>query len=319
MKLSILDQSPVMSGATSQDAFQASVRLAQLGEELGFTRYWITEHHGMQDLASSVPEVLLAYIANQTKEIKVGTGAILLPHYKPYKVAEIAHTLSTLFPGRIDLGIGRAPGGSAEASIALSGNFLDNVRKFPDLLDELLHFIKDDFPKNHFYSKLHVNPISSEAPDVWLLGTSKKSALVAAEEGIGYAFGHFMSDEDSKEIIQEYIERFKPSSLFQEPYVILAVSAICSETKEDAESIALNMLESNWARMRNDSNNSEDKQEYIRKQRSKLFVGNAKMVNSQLLQLANSHYANEIMVITNTHSYDSRQKSYQLLKTKPTK
>jgi luciferase family oxidoreductase group 1 len=141
LKLSILDQSPISWGYTPQQALQASMELAKAGERLGFIRYWIAEHHNFSGLTCSAPEVMLSYIGASTKSIRIGAGAVLLPHYKPYRVAETYNMLATLFPGRIDLGIGRAPGGSAEASMALSDNFLENVRKMPNAVEELLHFL----------------------------------------------------------------------------------------------------------------------------------------------------------------------------------
>lgn len=143
MKLSILDQSPISTGKTSRNALNASVDLARLGDELGYTRYWIAEHHDFSGLACPNPDVMLGIIGAQTEQIRIGAGAVLLPHYKPYRVAETYNLLATLYPGRIDLGIGRAPGGSAEASMALSGNFLENVRHMPEKLDELLQFLQD--------------------------------------------------------------------------------------------------------------------------------------------------------------------------------
>src|SRR5699024_7757134 len=145
MKLSILDQSPISTGKTSRNALNASVDLARLGDELGYTRYWIAEHHDVSGLACTSPDAMLSIIGAQTEQIRIGAGAALLPHYKPYRVAETYNLLATLYPGRIDLGIGRAPGGSAEASMALSGNFLENVRHMPEKLDELLQFLHHDF------------------------------------------------------------------------------------------------------------------------------------------------------------------------------
>ena len=196
MKLSILDQSPISSNQTAKEALNESMELAKLGELLGYTRYWITEHHDLTGLASSAPEVMLGYIGANTNTIRIGSGAVLLPHYKPFKVAEVYNTLATLFPGRVDVGLGRAPGGSAEATNALSDNFLQNVYKMPSLVKEFLHFLDSDFPSDHEFSKISASPVPEVAPVPWLLGTGKKSALLAAENGLSYAFGHFMSEED---------------------------------------------------------------------------------------------------------------------------
>lgn len=150
MRLSILDQSPISAGKTAKEALAASVALAQTAEKLGYTRYWIAEHHDMDGLACPSPDVMLGVIGAQTEKIIIGAGAVLLPHYKPFRVAEKYNLLATLFPGRIDLGIGRAPGGSAEATMALSDNFLEEVRKMPSTLDQLLNFLYGTF--NRYYS-----------------------------------------------------------------------------------------------------------------------------------------------------------------------
>ena len=236
MKLSILDQSPISSNQTAKEALTESMKLAQAGEKLGYYRYWIAEHHDLPGLACSAPEVMLSYIGAHTNRIRIGSGAVLLPYYKPYKVAEVFNTLATLFPNRIDIGIGRAPGGSAEASNALSDNFLQQVWKMPDLVKELLQFLDDDFPK------VLASPLPQISPVPWILGTSKKSALFAAENGLAYVFGKFMSDNDGVSIIQEYRDSFTPRKQGDLPSVILTVSVICAETNERAEEIALSSL-----------------------------------------------------------------------------
>src|SRR3954454_11042686 len=168
MKLSILDQSLISYNQTAHEALQESMNLAKMGEELGYIRYWIAEHHAIPGLACPAPEIMLSYIGAQTKTIRIGSGAVLLPHYRPYKVAEVFNMLATLFPGRIDMGIGRAPGGSAQATNALTENFLQQVWKMPDLLEELLHFLEDNFPSDHEYANLSASPIPSVALEPWL-------------------------------------------------------------------------------------------------------------------------------------------------------
>ena len=242
MRLSILDQSPISSNQTVYDALNGSMKLAQAGEVLGYTRYWIAEHHDLPGLACSAPEVMLGYIGANTNRIRIGSGAVLLPHYRPFKVAEVFNMLATLFPNRIDIGIGRAQGGSAEAANALSANFLQSVRNFPTSVRELLHFIDDDYPAESEYSKISASPIPENPPVPWLLGTSKKSALLAAQNGMPYTFGHFMSDNDGAAIIREYIDNFKPRQEGQTPQVIVTVSVICEETTERAEEVAASSL-----------------------------------------------------------------------------
>src|SRR5699024_5881071 len=188
MKLSILDQIPISTGQTEKEALEASIQLAKLGDELGYERFWVAEHHDLFGLACPNPAVVLGIIGAQTEKIRLGAGAVLLPYYKPFHVAETYHLLSTLFPGRMDIGLGRAPGGPAEVSMALSDNYLEGVRKYPELVDELQMFVKGTFPTDHAYSKISPTPVPNISPNLWILGTSEKSALLAAEKGMDYVF-----------------------------------------------------------------------------------------------------------------------------------
>jgi len=235
MKLSILDQAPVSSGKSEQEALTATIELAQAADRLGYTRYWVAEHHDLAGLAIPAPDVLLGVIGSRTDQIRIGAGAVLLPHYKPFNIAERYNMLATLYPGRIDLGIGRAPGGSAEVTMALSDNFLENVRKMPDKLDDLLAFLDGSFPDGHLFSKVNARPVPDASPVPWLLGTSGKSGKLAVEKGMNYAFGHFMSEEKGPEIVRDYYQNGGSVSL-------VAVSAVCAETTEEAEELALSDL-----------------------------------------------------------------------------
>lgn len=326
MKLSILDQAPVLSGKSAQEALEESMKLAQFGEELGYTRYWIAEHHDFPGLASSAPEVMLGYIGANTEKIRIGAGAILLPHYKPYKVAETFNMLATLFPDRIDLGIGRAPGGSAEASIALSGNFLENVRNMPNSIKDLLHFIYNNYPIDQMFSKITAHPFPDIPPVPWILGTSEKSAIQAASYGTAYAFGHFMSDKDGMEIVNTYRNAFCKSSGLQKPQAIVTVSVICAETSEQAEELALSWFLSKIQTDKGEKNNgiptleearnysfTSDEKERIQEMRKKMMIGNPKEVKQQLAALQSAYNAEEIMIVTITNSYESRRKSYELI------
>lgn len=326
MKLSILDQAPVLSGKSAQEALKESMKLAQSGEKLGYTRYWIAEHHDFPGLASSAPEVMLGYIGANTEKIRIGAGAILLPHYKPYKVAETFNMLATLFPDRIDLGIGRAPGGSAEASIALSGNFLENVRNMPSSIKDLLHFLYNNYPTDQMFSKITAHPLPDIPPVPWILGTSEKSAIQAASYGTAYAFGHFMSDKDGIEIVNTYRNAFRQSSGLQKPQAIITVSVICAETSELAEELALSWFLSKIQTDKGEKNNriptmeearnysfTSDEKERIQEMSKKMMIGNPKEVKQQLAELQAVYSADEIMIVTITNSYESRRKSYELI------
>lgn len=325
MKLSILDQSPISSNQTAKEALNASLKLAQAGEELGYTRYWIAEHHDLPGLACSAPEVMLSYIGANTKRIRIGCGAVLLPHYQPYKVAEVYNMLATLFPNRIDIGIGRAPGGSAEATNALSENFLQQVWKMPQKVEELIHFFNHDFPEDHQFAKLTASPLPEVAPIPWILGTSKKSALLAAENGLAYAFGQFMSEHDGAAIIQEYLDRFQPKKPGELLQALITVSVICAETTEKAEEIALSSLI--WALQKEKGEGqsvpsvqeaknyelSEKQEEKLSKMKQNMIIGNPLEVKKKLLQLKTTYKVDEIMILTITYSPEDRLKSYKLI------
>ena len=326
MNLSILDQSPITKGKTANDAFKASLELAQVGEQLGYKRYWVTEHHDLAGLASTAPEVLLSFIGAKTETIRLGAGAVLLPHYRPYKIAEVYNTLAVLFPERIDLGIGRAPGGSAEATMALSTNYLEQVRRLPESLEELLHFLNNNFPKDHMFSKVTAAPVPLVSPDPWILGTSEKSAILAAKHGLSYAYGHFMSDKDGLPIIKRYMDSFQPPVKLSSPKVILTVSVICAETSERAEELALSSFVAKIQSEKGEKIPSlpsvEEAKHYpftseddltIQNERQKMVIGNPKEVKQQLFNLQRDYHADEIMINTITPEYEDRLNSYSLI------
>ncbi|MVP01944.1 MsnO8 family LLM class oxidoreductase [Paenibacillus lutrae] len=236
LKLSVLDLVPVMQDADSPAALKQAVLLARTAERLGYTRYWVSEHHDMDKLASACPEVLLAHIGAHTEKIRIGSGAVLLPHYQPIKVAEAFHLLATLHPGRIDLGIGRAPGGSAHVMMALSGNFLENIRRMPEKIQDLSNLLAGEYRLEG--ELITARPVPSVSPELWLLGTNVKSAAYAAEYGTGYVFGHFMSDADGAAVLEAYRSKFEPSRLLPKPRAIAAVNVICAETEEEALALA---------------------------------------------------------------------------------
>jgi luciferase family oxidoreductase group 1 len=326
MKLSILDQAPISSHQSAKEALEASMKLAQSGESFGYTRFWMAEHHDLRGLACPAPEVMLSYIGSQTSHIRIGSGAVLLPHYKPYKVAEMYNMLAVLFPGRIDVGIGRAPGGSAEATNALSDNFLQQVWKLPDLIEELLTFLDDDYTTGNEHVTLSASPVPEVAPTPWLLGTSKKSALLAAEKGMSYTFGQFMSDSDGVEIIKQYVKHFKPRKEGDKPYVILTLSVICAETTAKAEELALSNLMWSLQKTNGEGNGFVpsveeakqcvlDEKDYqaIEKIKKDMVIGNPHEVKGKLIELQEKYRADEIMIVTITHSPEDKIKSYRLL------
>ncbi len=230
--LSVLDLAPIGTGFTSTQALNSTIQLAQLAEKLGYTRFWLAEHHGMPGIASSSPEVLIARVAAATQRIRVGAGGIMLPNHAPLRVAEAFHTLEALYPGRIDLGIGRAPGTDPATSQALRPF---DAAQFPAQLRELISLSLEDFPEDHPFHGVKVVPNDVELPPVWILGSSGASARFAGAMGLGYGFASHFSPVSPVPALNAYREAFSPSRWFEKPHVILAVAVVCAETEEEAE------------------------------------------------------------------------------------
>lgn len=326
MKLSILDQAPISDGESAYEALQTAVQLAQLGDCLGYERYWIAEHHDLFGLACPNPDVMLGTIGAKTERIRLGAGAVLLPYYQPFRVAETYNLLATLFPNRIDLGLGRAPGGSAEVSLALVDNYLEQVRQFPQQITELQNWLAVGSLDGQ-HAKISPTPIPSVAPTLWILGTSGKSASLAAEKGLAYAFGHFMTSENGGDIVQHYREQMMINHQNIKPYVIIAVEVICAETTEAAEEIASSSIL--W-KLRQDKQGSkqtipiieeamayqflDEEQAKVIKIRQKMIVGSQAEVTRKLQVLQNQYEADEWMLITITHDSKDTFRSYELIK-----
>src|SRR3954451_8100271 len=255
LRLSVLDQSPVPEGATGADALRNTLDLARFADELGYHRYWVAEHHGGGSLAGPrppgppraggvslagpSPEVLIGPTAAATSRIRVGSGGVMLPHYSPLKVAESFSELSGLFPGRIDLGLGRAPGTDPRTMFALQRARREpSPDDFPQQLAELLGYLNDNLPAEHPFAHLaRTLPGLPERPEVWLLGSSPQSALWAAEGGLPYSFADFINPKGA-EIAAAYRQRFQDTAREVGPRVSAAVWAICAETDEEAQRLA---------------------------------------------------------------------------------
>ncbi|WP_376774368.1 LLM class flavin-dependent oxidoreductase [Paenibacillus eucommiae] len=303
MKLSVLDLVPILQGVDVSSALKQSVRLAQAAEQLGYLRYWVSEHHDMEQLACAAPEVLLAHIGAYTTHIRIGSGAVLLPHYKPLKVVESFHLLASLYPGRVDLGIGRAPGGSAHAVLALNDNFLEQIRQLPESLQALKELLTHDYKLEE--QRVIARPVPPAAPELWLLGTSRKSAQYAAQLGAGFVFGQFMSDQDAAEALSIYRQSFQSSSLGSVAKTIVAVGVVCAETETEAQNIAAQ----GGLLFQTEASNSDDKQS--RAQR--VWIGNPQQIREQLLQLQDRYQIDELMILTMASDYNQRIRSYELL------
>ncbi|MGM0559331.1 MAG: LLM class flavin-dependent oxidoreductase, partial [Myxococcota bacterium] len=233
--LSILDLAIIGEGSTATEALKNSVELARRGEDLGYVRHWFAEHHGMPSVASSSPEILIGHIAQATEHIRVGSGGIMLPNHVPLKVAENFHTLEALHPGRIDLGIGRAPG-TDPATVRALRSF--DASNFSSQLQELMVLSRGGFAEEHPFANVRVMPDDVALPPIWILGSSGASAKLAGQLGLGYGFASHFSPAPAEPALESYREHFEPSDRFPKPHVILAVSVVCAETDEEADFLA---------------------------------------------------------------------------------
>lgn len=325
MRLSILDQAPISNGQTPKDALDTAVELAQLGDKLGYERYWIAEHHDLFGLACPIPSVMISLLGAKTKRIRLGAGAVLLPYYQPFQVAETYNLLQTLYPDRIDIGLGRAPGGSAEVSLALSHNYLQEVSKYPEKIDALQQFLTGTVPEDSQFATITPTPLPEVPPTIWLLGTSEKSALLAAEKGMPYAFGHFMTSSNGPEIVQTYREKFN-EDFGTSPYVIGSVEVVCADTEKEAEKIALSTMLWRVNQEKQISDNtvpsiaeaekydfSEKERKKITRMKEKMIIGNPVQVKEKLMDLQKQFKVDEWMIITITHEPKAKFRSYELL------
>jgi luciferase family oxidoreductase group 1 len=321
LPLSILDQSPILEGTTPADAVRATIALARRADALGYERYWLAEHHAMRGLADAAPEILLARIGAETTRIRIGSGGILLPHYSALKVAEQFRMLETLTPGRIDLGIGRAPGGTPRISHALGTR---DVERFPEQVRDVIDYLNGTIPSDHPYVSLPAMPAGDTAPTVWILGSSEYGASLAAAFGIPFVFAHFISG-DAERITRGYRRAFRPSIHTPEPRVMLAISALVDETQEAAEANAA-VIDLWRLGIRRGTNapipslatanaypySLGDRAE-IAQNRGRLILGTPASVRARIEEIADAHEADEAMVLTIAPTYDGRLRSYELL------
>ena len=240
-RLSVLDQSPIAEGMTSADALANTIDLARAADRLGYDRYWLAEHHASPSLAGVAPEALIGPVALATERIRVGSGGIMLPHFSAFKVAETFAMLAALAPGRIDLGLGRAPGSDQRTALALQRERSHRIlpHDFPNQLAELLAYLGDGLPAEHPFAPLHETMPTGGggSPEVWLLGSSMDSALWAAEVGLPYCFADFINS-DGAEMAEEYRRRFTPSRYLDRPRVMAAIWTIAAPTSEEAKRLA---------------------------------------------------------------------------------
>jgi luciferase family oxidoreductase group 1 len=324
--LSVLDLSPVTTGAPGSVALRNSLDLAQLADRLGYTRYWLAEHHNLASIASSAPDIMIGQVAAATSRIRVGSGGVMLVNHAPLMVAERFKVLEALFPGRIDLGLGRAPGTDPVTSYALRRR--QDAREGDDFLErfqELVLLERGGFPAEHPFRNVHAMPADVALPPIWLLGSSGYSAELAAAVGMGFAFAHHFAEHDAASAMLSYRAHFKPSAALAEPRAILAVAAIAADNEAEAERIAssadLHFVRRAKGEFEPLASPEEaaafpyapaDRQR-IARQRERLVVGSADQVRGRLLALLEAASADELMITTMVYDHDARRRSYELL------
>jgi len=322
-RLSVLDQSPIAAGSTAVDALRNTLDLARAADTLGYHRYWLAEHHASRSLAGVAPEALIGPVALGTSRIRVGSGGVMLPHYSPFKVAETFAMLSALAPGRIDLGLGRAPGSDQRTAFALQR---DRSRRtmsdFPEQLDELTGYLDASLPPDHAFAALqHLIPTGGGAPETWMLGSSPESAFWADERGLPYCFADFINS-DGAHLAQAYRRNFRPSARLAEPYVMAAVWTIAAPSANEAERLAaparmmfahlvagtpipvppveeaLAWLEAN---------------PHANRRHRRTVLGTPTQVRNGLDEVAAEYGADELMLVNILPDHAARRRSYELL------
>jgi luciferase family oxidoreductase group 1 len=329
--LSVLDLATVGDGSTPTASLRTSVDIAKLAEARGFHRYWVAEHHSMPGVASSSPAVILAHLAAHTDRIRLGSGGVMLPNHAPLVIAEQFGTLEAMAPGRVDLGLGRAPGtdGATAAALRRGDNPHEGADEFPRQLAELTRFLQDDFPDGHPYARIHAVPGPVQGhrntPQVWLLGSSGFSARLAGTLGLPFAFAHHFSAQNTVPALDLYRESFRPSAVLAEPYAVIGVSALATDDEAQARrqvlTGALNML-----RLRSGRPGliptpeeaaaypfSSMEREFVDSWLANVIHGTPDAVRTGLDDLAKRTGADELMLTANAHSGEVRVRSYELI------
>jgi luciferase family oxidoreductase group 1 len=325
-RLSVLDQSPIRTGGTPTQALQETLELARIADQLGYHRYWLAEHHATPALAGSSPEILIGQVATRTTRIRVGSGGVMLSHYSPLKVAENFRMLETLFPGRIDLGIGRAPGSDPRTAAALAPETAAlAVEQFPRKVADLIGFLRNDLPPDHPCAGITAMPTGPGAPPVWLLGSSDQSAALAATYGTAFSFAHFINSRGADVVIRAYTHHFRPSASLAAPEANLAVFVVCADTDAEAARLARSrdlFLVRLYTGRSGPYPTVEEAEAYpytpqehviLRDARLRSIVGTPDQVRRRLEELGERCGVSEFVVLTITHDFKARLRSYELL------
>ena len=325
-RLSVLDQSPIRNGVTAADAVRETVELARLADRPGYHRYWLAEHHSSGGLAGSTPEILVGHVAAETKAIRVGSGGVMLSHYSALKVAENFRMLETLHPGRIDLGIGRAPGSDQLTSMALAhGPGALGIDQFPAQVRDVIGYLDGALPAEHPFARVTAMPIGPTSPEIWLLGSSDQSAAIAAHFGCAFSFAHFIVDRGGDMVMQGYREHFRQTSAGAEPVGSIGVFVICADTDEEAQRLRqsrdlwllrLYRGETQPVPTVEEAQNypyTERERTIVEDNRGRTIAGAPDQVRARLDELGRLYDIDEFVVVTICDRLEARSRSYELL------
>jgi luciferase family oxidoreductase group 1 len=325
IRLSVLDQSPVRKGVTAEQAVQETIQLARYTDELGYTRFWVSEHHNTGSLAGSTPEVLIAYLASQTKNIRVGSGGVMMPNHSALKVAENFRMLEALAPGRIDLGMGRAPGTDRLTASVLNPSNQFREDDFVEQLYDLRNYFHDTGQPGTPQDKIRAIPQVKTVPDMWLLSSSGQSGVFAAHFGMGFSFAHFINPIGGPEAVAMYRERFKPSDDLANTQANVAIFVFCSEDEDKIRrhqavmDFRFNQFEKgkgflpfNYDDIK-DVAYTADEQDRIQYNRKRVITGTPTEMKAKLTKLAEDYKVDEIIAVTIAEDFGDRLLSYKLL------
>ena len=323
LRISILDQSIVPKGSSASQAIRNTIQLVKLAEKLGYHRFWVSEHHNSVMIAGSAPELLMVRLASETSTIRIGSGGIMLPNHSALKVAENFRLLETMYPGRIDLGMGRAPGGDRISASLLNPSNNFSEESYLKQLEYLQAFFHDEAESP--YGPLLAVPQSDTVPSPWILSSSGGSADIAAKFGMGLALARFINGFAGREIVESYLNAFQPSREMSHPHVILAISVLCAETEEKAIQLRkladytlLQLEMGNFSVM----NRYEDIRDYVFSKaeleriaynRGRIISGTPEQVKHQLVKLSGQLGVHEIMITSMTSAHDDRLRSFELI------
>jgi luciferase family oxidoreductase group 1 len=329
LQLSVLDQSPVREGGTAADALQETIALAVATEAMGYRRFWVSEHHNLANFAGTSPEILVGQIAARTRTMRVGSGGVMLTHYSALKVAENFRVLEALYPGRIDLGIGRAPGSDPLTAAALAyPGMVRDVRHFPQQVTDLLAYLRDSLDPSHPFASVHAGPgRPANVPEVWLLGSRIESAHLAAALGLPFSYAHFFGTgvEDGPLIVESYRRRFRPSPYLAEPRVNVAVHVLCADTEEEALRLASSR---NLMKLRSALGARQgvppvetalvypyrpEELAYLEQVKLAYVDGHPQQVREKLEAMARLYQTTDLTVVTICYDFADRIRSYELV------